>query len=219
MRKRITDISIIIIVSLALLLLSGYLITLLHNKAAVITSLPETSVTAGKIYSYQIATNTNKKTKLVFDLTRAPEGMTINSSTGLIEWIPHKDQVGLHKTVVTLRDGWFKNKQEFSITVNPKRLSAISIEPPSMSLNTFSSENIKSVTAHYTDDSSQLIALSKCHFQSVNTNIAEVDKEGKVSSKNVGNTNITVSYNEEEIAISALLNILVTIPFFQTTGG
>ena len=52
----------------------------------VINSLPVTSGIVGQIYSYDV--NATGDPTPTFSLTTAPSGMTINSTTGLIEWAP-----------------------------------------------------------------------------------------------------------------------------------
>jgi len=58
---------------------------------------------------------------LVYSLETAPQGMQINSATGLITWNPGISQVGVHNVVVKVTDqrGAF-DTQSFTVTViNP----------------------------------------------------------------------------------------------------
>lgn len=57
-----------------------------QNSAPVITTAPVTSVVVGQLYSYDV--NASGNPLPTFSLTTSPSGMTINSTTGLIQWTP-----------------------------------------------------------------------------------------------------------------------------------
>ena len=148
--------------------------------------------------------------------------MIIEGSTGLIMWTPSEDQVGEHEVDIMVNDGWYKDNQEFTITVSKMQLSSISVLPLSMKFTSInSSKNIVSITAHYTDDSSVEINKADCVFQSNNISVATVNTEGVVTSKKNGNTTITVSYTEEGIIKSANIMVTVEIPTYTppSSGG
>jgi hypothetical protein len=56
------------------------------TSAPRITSSPVTSGSVGQLYSYDV--NATGSPTPTYSLTTAPSGMTINSSTGLIQWTP-----------------------------------------------------------------------------------------------------------------------------------
>jgi hypothetical protein len=65
------------------------------NRPPVITSTPNTAATVGQPYSYAVqATDPDPGDTLTFSLTTVPAGMTINATTGLIQWTPVATQVG-----------------------------------------------------------------------------------------------------------------------------
>jgi uncharacterized repeat protein (TIGR01451 family) len=91
-----------------------------ENSAPGITSTPITEATVGVLYSYDVdATDPNAADTLTFSLITAPVDMTINASTGLIEWTPVEGDVGENATQVMVEDqAGLSATQDFIITVN-----------------------------------------------------------------------------------------------------
>jgi len=85
---------------------SEYLtITRIINHPPAITSTAVTSAVQLVDYSYQVvATDPDEGDQLSYSLTRAPEGMKIDSSTGLITWIPGTTQLGDFDVEVSVTD-------------------------------------------------------------------------------------------------------------------
>jgi len=83
-------------------------------EAPTITSTPITTVTVDDPYTYDVeATGYPAPT---FDLTTAPQGMTIDEVSGLIEWTP--SSVGDYDVVVEASNASGTDTQPFTITVN-----------------------------------------------------------------------------------------------------
>lgn len=219
-KRRPVYLSFIIVILLTSFFMSGCMLPLLGNEPVTIVSKANLSAIVGKLYKYQLDIEDDSKTKVVFALDIAPEGMTMDGSTGLIMWTPKENQVGKHEVVIRVSDGWFRDEQKFTITVTQFQLKSISTKPTTMSFtSTNSSKNIESITAKYNDGSSKDIEKSKCAFKSNDPTIATVDEAGKVTSKKKGNTIITVSYTEEGITQSANINITVTVQTVTSGGG
>jgi VCBS repeat-containing protein len=91
----------------------------LPNHAPQITSVPVTMATAGQPYSYDVdASDPDTGDVLTFSLSLAPAGMTIDATTGLIQWTPTPTQVGNHSVTVRVQDtGGLSATQSFTITV------------------------------------------------------------------------------------------------------
>jgi len=91
------------------------------NDAPVITSAPVTTATVGALYTYDVnATDPDVADTLAYSLTTKPADMTLNSTTGLIQWKP--TQVGDNKVVVKVADSNSipaLDTQSFTIAVNP----------------------------------------------------------------------------------------------------
>jgi Putative Ig domain len=62
--------------------------SLFVNGPPVITSTPLTKILATNVYQYQVTATDPNNDKLTYRLTQAPEGMSIDETTGLIHWIP-----------------------------------------------------------------------------------------------------------------------------------
>ena len=73
------------------------------NQAPTITSIAITAATATVPYSYDVEATDPDLDTLTYSLTTFPTGMTINSSSGLIQWTP--DQLGDHPVTVEVDDG------------------------------------------------------------------------------------------------------------------
>lgn len=209
MKKRKVYISIIVIL-LTSFVMCGCVLPFLGNEPVTIVSKPKLNAVVGVLYKYQLDIEDDSKTKLVFTLPVAPEGMTIEGTNGLIIWTPKEDQVGEHVVKIIVNDGWYRDEQEFTITVGPVQLKSIIVRPTSLTFNNINeNKNIESITANYTDDTSKIINKSECNFKSNNTKVATVDEEGKVKSIAQGNTTIAVDYTEDGVVKSA--NITVTV--------
>ncbi|MGH9837934.1 MAG: putative Ig domain-containing protein [Blastocatellia bacterium] len=92
------------------------------NTAPSITSTAPTGAAVDAPYVYQVtASDPDPCEVLAYSLDAAPAGMTINSTTGLIQWTPTASQTGNHNVTVRVRD--FSNApatQSFTINVGPR---------------------------------------------------------------------------------------------------
>jgi len=88
------------------------------NDAPQITSTPVLTATEDQSYSYDVNAIDEEGDTLTYSLTQNPSGMTINSSSGLISWIPIQSHVGSQSVTVSVTDGnGGSDAQSFSITV------------------------------------------------------------------------------------------------------
>ena len=89
-----------------------------RNNSPVITSAAVTSAVETVAYRYDVEAVDGDNDPITFSLDTAPTGMSIDPSTGLIEWTPVNAQVGLHDVVVRVRDSkGASTTQLFSIQV------------------------------------------------------------------------------------------------------
>jgi len=87
------------------------------NDPPEIVSKPVTRATAGRPYGYAVRAHDPDKDPLIFGLRKGPAGMEIDSTSGLITWLPEK--LGKYPVTVTVTDQngeW--DLQSFDITVN-----------------------------------------------------------------------------------------------------
>src|SRR5207247_8569534 len=94
--------------------------TVTGNALPSFTSPPPTRVRAGEKLLYQVTVADPYPTDdaHTFALLQAPEGMTIDGTTGLVEWTPTASDAGAHSVrikVVDSHDG--AAEQSFSIEV------------------------------------------------------------------------------------------------------
>ncbi|UCE38603.1 MAG: tandem-95 repeat protein [Thermoplasmata archaeon] len=90
------------------------------NDAPTITSTPITTATEDELYVYDVeVTDVDVGDNLTFGLTAYPMGMTINATTGLIEWTPTNAQVGANPVTLMVSDeNGSTDTQSFTITVS-----------------------------------------------------------------------------------------------------
>lgn len=92
------------------------------NRPPVITSTPLTHVWATRdfVYSYDVNAFDPDDDTLTYTLVTGPQGLQINGTTGMIQWIPSVDQIGDHAVQVSVSDGrGGLATQDFTIRVYP----------------------------------------------------------------------------------------------------
>ncbi|MFP4015681.1 MAG: putative Ig domain-containing protein, partial [Halanaerobiales bacterium] len=88
------------------------------NYSPEITSTPATTTKEAEEYSYDVEAEDSDGDTLTYSLLESPENMTIESSTGLITWLPERGRAGEYNVKVQVVDGnGGKATQEFSIIV------------------------------------------------------------------------------------------------------
>ncbi len=87
------------------------------NQAPVIISEPIINATEDQLYSYQVEASDPNGDTLTYTFTIKPEGMDINSESGLVSWTPTNNQVGTHKIIIEISDGKQSITQSFEIEV------------------------------------------------------------------------------------------------------
>ncbi|SPD74472.1 exported hypothetical protein [uncultured Desulfobacterium sp.] len=95
-----------------------------------ITSSPKTWANWGEPYSYQVQAEDPDPDVLTYSLPIAPQGMTIDPSTGLIQWTPSGSQGGTYMVKVRVQDGRCgDDSQEFYIRVDYLPIVSFSVTP------------------------------------------------------------------------------------------
>jgi hypothetical protein len=91
-----------------------------NNILPMITSQPNTKVTAGSLYVYTPTTINPSNGALIYTLTMAPYNMKINPSTGMVTWVPTESQVGINYVSITvIASNGESYTQTFAIVVSP----------------------------------------------------------------------------------------------------
>ncbi len=125
------------------------------TDAPIITSSPIIDAQADVAYTYDVAAYDPDNDTLTYSLTTYPSGMTINSSTGLIQWLPNITHVGSNAVTVDVSDGTYTATQLFIITVlpPPSPMVTINAQPSTgyapMEVNFTSSINTSATVVGY----------------------------------------------------------------------
>ncbi|MFC1476905.1 putative Ig domain-containing protein [candidate division KSB1 bacterium] len=94
-----------------------------------ITAIPDTVITAGDNFVYQSSTVYDYHDSLTFTLAAAPQGMTIQSETGLVQWTPALSDTGTHTIEVGVSDNAGHSDTEvFTLIVLPD--APVSVHEP-----------------------------------------------------------------------------------------
>ena len=186
------------------------------NKAPAIDSTLLTSAKVEYLYAYDVNANDLKNDFLTYSLLTYPEGMTIDTVTGVINWTPTKEQIGKHEVTVNVEDRLRNNIQNFNIKASDILLTSIDVVPSSITLTeTYSNlltQNFLKVTANYDYGPSKSIALSGCNYKSSDAKKVFVGHTGVISGTSKGSAIITVSYTENSVTKSDTIEVIVT-PF------
>jgi hypothetical protein len=92
------------------------------NASPVIHPSQETFAFDGSFYSYQIRATDPDGDPLTYSLKSAPAGMTINPSTGLIQWNVPPDFKGKAPITVSVTDGYGgEAMQSFTLEITPEK--------------------------------------------------------------------------------------------------
>jgi hypothetical protein len=75
------------------------------NVPPVITSDPSTQTGVGQAYTYAVQASDADGDPLTYSLTAAPVGMTIDPTTGFVQWTPTAAQVGIQSASILVSDG------------------------------------------------------------------------------------------------------------------
>ena len=113
------------------------------NDAPIITSEPPVKGAGAQDYRYQVVALDGDNDTLTYELTKKPDNMKINGSTGLISWIPSK--WGKYNVAVTASDGTLTASQDFRISVpnRPPRVTNTTI--PTAYINELYACNIQAI--------------------------------------------------------------------------
>ena len=89
------------------------------NAAPVITSQPPQGITSLK-YEYQVVASDPDDSVFTYRLDEAPDGMTIDENTGLIEWDLVEATPGDHTIAIIVSDpAGAEAAQEYTLTLKP----------------------------------------------------------------------------------------------------
>lgn len=154
MKKFFIILSVLIVVTVLGGCLNLSSIIPISNVAPIIISEPIITATEDQLYSYQVEASDPNEDILTYSSIIKPEGMSIDSESGLISWTPANNQVGIHQVIVEISDGKLSTTQSFEIEVsnvnNPPQI--LSYSPGSLNVGANEGDSIKfEVQAHDID--------------------------------------------------------------------
>ncbi len=107
---------VILLLGLISILLTGCLSMVFPepNNPPIVTPIPDATVTVGETFTYTVEAADPDEDALIYSLTTNPStDMTINDTTGLINWTP--TAVGSYEVTVEVSDGELTDTQSFTI--------------------------------------------------------------------------------------------------------
>jgi len=120
-----------------------------ENEPPIITSGPITSAEVNQLYSYNIEATDADGDSLTYNLTVNPSGMSINSSSGIITWIP--TSTGDYDVAVQVSDSEFVDAQSFTIHINQSTIYDLKLTPPTQTVLIGNQGTINVVVENITD--------------------------------------------------------------------
>ena len=112
--------------------------TIEQNSPPVITSVPPTRTLEAHLFRYDAAAIDGDADRLTWSLLLAPRGMSIDSESGAIRWIPDEMQLGSHQVAVRVTDpflGQFTQRFALQVTCSNLPPAVLSV-PPTTALTT-----------------------------------------------------------------------------------
>ncbi|MBI1935729.1 S8 family serine peptidase [Candidatus Woesearchaeota archaeon] len=87
------------------------------DSRPIINTTPVNLTLEDESYSYDSNASDADNDSLNFSLIQYPEGITINSSTGIVAWVPSNSDVGSHSITLNAGDGNLSSNQTFILEV------------------------------------------------------------------------------------------------------
>jgi uncharacterized protein YjdB len=126
---------------------------------------------------------------------------------------------GTATITVSYTEGGITKSDTVSVTVEDIFLDYITVFPSTMSMYSGSLKNITSITAHYNNGSSASVELSSADYSSDNPGIASVNTTGGITGVSTGAAIITVTYTEDGIVKTDIVNVIIISPDGGGGGG
>ena len=125
---------------------------------------------------------------------------------------------GTATIIITYIEGGITKTDTLMVTVSPIELISIAVLPETMTLFKGNSETITSIIAHYNNGDTVNVALSNCTYNSDTTTVAAVSTSGEITAVDVGTTTITVTYSEDGITKTDIIEItVIPVPNLKLT--
>ncbi|MCS7237241.1 MAG: peptidylprolyl isomerase [Thermoguttaceae bacterium] len=91
---------------------------IVDTVAPLFTSRPSGEAVEGRLYRYQPEIVPEVNGPVTFELVSGPSGITVDRTTGVVQWIPNFTQAGVHPVIIRAVDvAGNESEQSFSISV------------------------------------------------------------------------------------------------------
>ena len=156
---------------ITVLLSSGCIPGDLLNGVQVIESISNQIGKVNQEFTYQVIAHDPDNGDLVYLLTETekPEGMEIETSTGVITWTPGENQIRTFTVEVKVSNGNSFSVKQFTITIQEAFLTSITVLLSAISMYIGNSKKIISIIAYYSNEDSTELALTDGDYSSSNT--------------------------------------------------
>ena len=90
----------------------------LGNTSPKFSSVPQNSAQPSTAYQYSSMATDAEHDRLTYGLSLAPDGMSLDPNSGVVNWTPSASQLGMHMVVLIAQDGYGgKATQTFNVNV------------------------------------------------------------------------------------------------------
>ena len=174
------------------------------NHSPTITSTPITTATVDVLYTYDVDATDPDGDTLTYSLT-TPTGMTINSTTGVINWTPTSAQIGDNAVTVEVSDGKLSDTQSFTVIVSESNHAPVITSAP---VTSATKDEAYSYDVNATDSDGDTLVYSlttKPSGMSINSSTGLITWTPTTS----GNYNVTVKASDGELFDTQSFTVIV----------
>src|SRR5581483_3293638 len=101
------------------------------NNPPVITSTPPTAATLGHPFPYNATASDPDGDPVIWSLLKAPVGMSIDPTTGMVRWTPTADELGAQDVEIQAQDPFLATAtQSFTVVVRSVNVPPVIISAP-----------------------------------------------------------------------------------------
>lgn len=201
------------------------------NDAPAIVSPPVTAATQGVLYSYTVNATDPDKDPLTYILKQAPQGMLMDTTSGIILWIPAEEHVGNNQVTIQASDGSIAVNQSFVVAVENVNNAPIITSLPV--LNATANEPYTYDVNATDPDKGDVLNYSLIQIpdkandgkMAINSTTGVITWTPRPSS--AGNNKVTVQVSDGSLAMNQSFTIVVSkgkeedepIPAYASSGG